>query len=172
MENITDWKSDNSQWENTDDIDRPKPDKNLSDDTENMNIGYSYGVGGFAKYLYFSSSDILKLFVNHLSHEVKTPLSCIIGCSSYPVYLKNPVSNIITTSEETVYGYNVQVVKSQTGRISMGSITVPNLHNNFLDTSPYTEYELYIPLCGWVTLPDKVHGKQIKSQRRKPDKPL
>lgn len=161
FENIDDWKSDNSTWENTDDINRPKPDKNLDDDTESMKIGYGFGLGGFCKYLYFSSSDILELFINHLSHEISNPTSAVVSCSSYPISLKSPVNNFITTSEETVYGYNVQVVKNQLPRVSLGKISIPDLHGNFLDNAPYTTYELYIPLCGWTTLPDKVHGTTI-----------
>ena len=35
------------------------------------------------------------------------------------------------------------------------------MHNNFLDYDPYTQYEVYIPCCGWVTVPDIVAGHQI-----------
>lgn len=58
--------------------------------------------------------------------------------------------------------YNI--VDEQSISIDCGSITVDReelLTNTFLDFSPYTTYEMFIPGCGWITLPDTIVGRTI-----------
>lgn len=59
---------------------------------------------------------------------------------------------------------NYNIVKTQEVVIDCGSITVDReelLTNTFLDFSPYTTYEMFIPGCGWITLPDTIVGRTI-----------
>lgn len=56
------------------------------------------------------------------------------------------------------------IVDKQLQVIDCGSITVDReelLTNTFLDYSPYSTYEMFIPGCGWITLPDTVVGRTI-----------
>lgn len=58
--------------------------------------------------------------------------------------------------------YNI--VKDQLTVIDCGSITIDReelLTNTFYDYSPYSTYEMFIPGCGWITLPDTVVGRTI-----------
>ena len=69
----------------------------------------------------------------------------------------NGVSAFISTDD-----YNI--VDEQLPIIDCGSITVDReelLTNTFLDFSPYTTYEMFIPGCGWITLPDTIVGRTI-----------
>lgn len=59
---------------------------------------------------------------------------------------------------------NYNIVDEQLQVIDCGSITVDReelLTNTYLDFSPYTTYEMFIPGCGWITLPDTVVGRTI-----------
>ena len=56
------------------------------------------------------------------------------------------------------------IVDEQLQVIDCGSITVDRemlLTNTFLDFCPYSTYEMFIPGCGWITLPDTVVGRTI-----------
>jgi hypothetical protein len=55
----------------------------------------------------------------------------------------------IISSNEIVSAFN-----SDTFRIQ-------RKYNNFLDYSPYATHELFIPMCGWVTLPDIAVDRDI-----------
>ena len=58
--------------------------------------------------------------------------------------------------------YNI--VKDQLTVIDCGSITIDReelLTNTFYDYSPYSTYEMFIPGCGWITLPDTIVGRTI-----------
>lgn len=66
------------------------------------------------------------------------------------------------TAFNSVDNYNI--VQNQEVLIDCGSITVDReelLTNTFLDFSPYTTYEMFIPGCGWITLPDTIVGRTI-----------
>lgn len=59
---------------------------------------------------------------------------------------------------------NYDIVENQEVLIDCGSITVDReelLTNTFLDFSPYSTYEMFIPGCGWITLPDTIVGRTI-----------
>lgn len=49
-------------------------------------------------------------------------------------------------------------------KINLGSITVPTLYNDYRDYAPYTKIEMYVPLCGWFTLPEWVIGKSVSGE--------
>ena len=67
-----------------------------------------------------------------------------------------------TSAFTSVENYNI--VKDQLTVIDCGSITIDReelLTNTFYDYSPYSTYEMFIPGCGWITLPDTVVGRTI-----------
>lgn len=95
-------------------------------------------------------------FIDPEEHDID---SLIFTATGYDVpglsgqYMKN--SNIV------VSGYTERIT-SQKDIIYVGEINVPRLTNSFLDYEPYSEIELFIPLCGWYKLPSIVVGKKIK----------
>lgn len=85
-------------------------------------------------------------------------------------------SQLLTTTSDTIKLHkepektaftsanNYDIVDTQLQVIDCGSITVDRellLTNTFLDYSPYSTYEMFIPGCGWITLPDTVVGRTI-----------
>ena len=39
--------------------------------------------------------------------------------------------------------------------------TIPHYYNDYRDYAPYTKIEMYVPFCGWFSLPSWVIGKKI-----------
>jgi len=60
---------------------------------------------------------------------------------------------------ESVNSYNE--ITGYLNKIPVGSISVPRKNGDFHDFSPYTIYEVFIPYCGWCSLPDTVAGRTI-----------
>lgn len=142
------------------------------DDIDSMGFdGMSCNVGGPAKYYIMSYSDIHHLIGDFNTHaEPGTSISNnIISC-----YV-NALDWNWSTGSETIEIYsggaqtaaftsdmNYSVLTGYNARDIIGSIDVPRMTNTFYDFSPYSTYEVYIPFCGWVALPDTVAGRHIK----------
>lgn len=67
--------------------------------------------------------------------------------------LKDENNNNIQSSQLTQYG-----------AVSLPSITIPKTFNDFRDYAPYTNLSMYIPLCGWFTLPPWCMGRTISGE--------
>lgn len=59
------------------------------------------------------------------------------------------VEGHIISSNEIVSAFNSDTFK------------IKRKYNNFLDYSPYATHELFIPMCGWITLPDIAVDRDI-----------
>lgn len=60
---------------------------------------------------------------------------------------------------------NIQSAQlTQYGAVSLPSITIPKTFNDFRDYAPYTNLSMYIPLCGWFTLPPWCMGRTISGE--------
>lgn len=42
-----------------------------------------------------------------------------------------------------------------------GGVTIPTLYNDYRDYEPFTKIQMYVPFCGWFTLPSWCIGKKI-----------
>ena len=148
------------------------PTPSGEDDIDSMGFdGMSCSVGGPAKYYIMSYSDIHHLIGDFNAHaEPGTAISNnIISC-----YV-NALDWNWTTGSEIIEIYsggaqktaftsdkNYAVLTGYNARDIIGSIDVPRMTNTFYDFSPYSTYEVYVPFCGWVALPDTVAGRHIK----------
>lgn len=47
------------------------------------------------------------------------------------------------------------------GKISLGTVKVNAMYGDYRDYAPYTKIEMYVPFCGWFTLPSWVIGKTL-----------
>ena len=58
---------------------------------------------------------------------------------------------------------NSKVVKLRTARVSCGKVTVPELHHNALDYSPYTTVRIWLPFLGFFDLSiDELSNKEVE----------
>lgn len=53
---------------------------------------------------------------------------------------------------------------TSTGAVSLPSIPIPKTFNDFRDYAPYTTLQMFVPLCGWVTLPPWCVGRTINGE--------
>lgn len=102
----------------------------------------------------FSLDSLKKLFAN--------PMDLIIGLSLIPV--SPPISG---TTELKVAGFGTGImcdkVSSQFMTVSCGQIEIPKRYATFLDYSPYTKCEIFLPFIGSKPLnPNEIMGKRVE----------
>ena len=151
----------------------PSPSPTPSDDDyESMTTGFASTLSGCTKYYLMSPLDIVTLIRDYYTHAFagSTLSNSIISC-----YLcgLSPVEFISTETPApikipTVAGEQIfesvnsyKAIDAVVNKIAVGSIAVPRMNNDFHDFNPYTIYEVFIPYCGWISLPDTVAGKHI-----------
>lgn len=60
-------------------------------------------------------------------------------------------------------GVNSKVVNQRLARVSCGKVTVPELHHNALDYSPYTTVRIWLPFLGFFDLSiDEMSNKEVE----------
>lgn len=142
------------------------------DDIDSMGFdGMSCNVGGPAKYYIMSYSDIHHLIGDFNVHaEPGTTISnniisCYVNALDWNWSTGSEVIEIYSGGAQTIAftsDMNYKVLTGYNARDIIGSIDVPRMTNTFYDFSPYSTYEVYVPFCGWVALPDTVAGRNIK----------
>lgn len=172
-----DKKSDLDEWEgstkHTVPSGPPQPPSPNGDDYEDMSLGVSnITLGGLTKYAILSKQELIDLVIDYNTNGATagTNFSNHIIC----LYrLGFGASDLVVTSSDKIKmiqsagnvdfesSANYSIVSRQTPFIHFGSITVPRHTDTFYDFSPYSNYELYIPGCGWIPLPDNVAGRTL-----------
>lgn len=107
-------------------------------------------------------------FINNVQLLFETPIENVVNLRVYPFDVKahhpastgtdsNVIINVVTMETK---GFLLNPVPSPP--FNLGRIAVPKNYNNFLDYSPYTKIELYLPYIDFVTLDTNlVMGKTI-----------
>ena len=153
----------------------PPPEPVTDDDYVDMGLGVE--TDGMAMYnmAVITRDDLIQL-ITDFEANADTGLSFIphvLGL--YKLGIES--SQLLTTKSEQIKLHkepngtsaftsveNYNIVKDQLTVIDCGSITIDReelLTNTFYDYSPYSTYEMFIPGCGWITLPDTVVGRTI-----------
>lgn len=149
----------------------PSPPVPSGDDVDDMTVNPLFGLSsdaGFATYYLITASQLATLhtwLTTTAFPDGYDPYSYIISLVQFPLKL-SPTWCLAGTSgsihiggEDT--GITASVIGTEQTYHGLGTFYVPRLNENFLDYDPYTQYEVYIPCCGWVTVPDIVAGHQI-----------
>lgn len=157
--------------------DYPTPPEPSTDDDDYVDMGLGVETDGMAMYnmAVITRDDLIQLITDFESNA-DTGLSFIphvLGL--YKLGIES--SQLLTTKSEQIKLHkepngtsaftsadNYNIVENQLTVIDCGSITVDReelLTNTFYDYSPYSTYEMFIPGCGWITLPDTVVGRTI-----------
>lgn len=118
-------------------------------------------VAGLCHYLQTAS------FIDNIQLLFQTPAENIVSLRCYPFDVKSAMGiatedgNIFISVVDTeikgsaIYGYSMPI-------FNLGSITIPEYFNSFLDYAPYTKIELYLPYIGFINLDvNEVMGKTI-----------
>jgi hypothetical protein len=149
----------------------PSPTPSEDDSYADMGIGVGTGVGGYTSFAIMTEYDLVDLlgdFNTNLEDgmSVVNNFICLYKLGPLASSLCNTrVGNIIMSANASVNFVSIRadynIVTSQKNVITLGSYNVPRMTNTFYDFAPYSTYELFIPCCGWVPLPDTVAGRQI-----------
>lgn len=160
--------------------DQPSPYPSDGDKIEPMHNRSFAELTGFVKY-YRLSREKIDDFVNACQEcgNVKTGfeyLPYITSVMQYPFDVSAYVSSDQHSSTIKINGVTLdgsyleptgisatghKLTSTQLPRTNIATTTIERRYNNFLDFAPYTTLELFIPLCGWVTLPTHCMGKTI-----------
>lgn len=98
-------------------------------------------------------------FLDNLQLLFENPIENVVNLRAYPfdVKLHHPVGSSIADSSIIINvvtmktkGFSLNPVPSPP--LNLGRIKIPEYHHSFLDYSPYTKIELYLPYIDFVTL--------------------
>lgn len=151
------------------------------DPPEAMDNGNGTGFGGFTSYFLLTRNQLLDVIggVNSQSKagfNFEYSIESLYGLAVPPslVYTQSDVSFISISGGvnsnsvgATIKNNNIVIdgeflgATGQKSIIDCGTKHINRIHGNFLDYEPYTTIELFIPLCGWVTLPSYCMDKDI-----------
>lgn len=145
----------------------PEPTPGDEDETDDMDIGTGLSSGGIARYYSLTSEQMSQLLTKMSSDDVPEgydPFISVIDVKQYP-FNNRTLLQLPTPGTVVFRGWDTEVpcvpITAQRTKWNLGTIEVPRKNDNFLDYAPYSQYEIFIPFCGWVTLSDKVVGKTL-----------
>ena len=118
------------------------------------------GIKSLGSYLWSGAFD-----VNTFKKIFADPMDCIIGLSIFPVALTGPASSLYVGNQNT--GLSFPKLGSQWVDVDCGTLNVKEFIGSYLDYSPYTKIEIYLPFIGVRPLnPDDVMSKSIELKYR------
>lgn len=168
-----------SEWDEWDNITGhnvpvtpPVPPAPTGDNIDDMNMNALWAMSsdaGFARYFLLSHNQLASLMTwlsDTTFPDGYDPYPYILSLLQFPLKLspnwcmpRTPGGHLVIGGEDT--GITASLISNEKPWVGAGTYDVPQLNGNFLDYDPYTQYELYLPCCGWVSLPDIVCGRKI-----------
>lgn len=150
----------------------PSPPTPVSgDDIDDHEMGAGSGISGMANLWLLTKAQLDDLHGAFNSapggFDPLNSLISVMGLGVAPTYLFSDIEVItpinIRKSDGTSWPTGVEghIVDSQKSAFQFTGITVNRKYNNFLDYSPYAIHEIFIPMCGWLTLPDIAVDRSI-----------
>lgn len=114
-------------------------------------------IKALGNYMWNNTND----FVNVLTKLISNPLETILGLHIIPVKPNGIQTYIKLGNVET----NIQadkIIDTNFLKINLGTVTINKYFNAYLDFSPYTKTQLYLPFIGYVTLDtDEIIDKPV-----------
>ena len=154
---------------------KPKPLPDDVDDIDDMKLGVGGNYSGMVKYYRLSPAQLVAF-----SEAIQNPdvipagydiFKNIIALKRYPINLSKYAdfsdAEFMKVGSVTL-NLSASRLAFEKRNISLGKYTIPGYHGSkeyphFLDFSPYTTAEVFIPYCGFITLPvDKIMYNEIE----------
>lgn len=171
--------SDIDNWTNINDHNisptPPTPEPTDDDEIDDMKLGVGRSYSGMVKYYRLTPAQLLALS-QEIQKETVVPagydvMKNIIALKRFPenlsTYADFSEPELIKLGSVTV-PLSASQLAIEKKNISIGKYTIQGYHGtkenpHFLDFSPYTTAEVFIPYCGFVTIPtDKIMYNEIE----------
>ena len=160
------WDATQDLFENHDIKDTPD-DNNYTDKIDLINPSLT-SIGCFATYWAMTQTEVNKLaddlfndtFIETISNSITfyggNPIDAIMSLRLYPfniseLGINTSTANVKLFGKETTASGNI-LLTNYSGIINFGTCTLAERYGNFLDYSPYTKAQLYIPYCKTVDI--------------------
>lgn len=142
----------------TEDDDSGYSDDKDNDENDNDTSDVSSGIGVLTTTFKMTKDRLQQLgrflwgsnIFDNFSLICNNPIENIISCKSIPLSLDGSTQKIILGNVDT--GINGDKVSNNFAKQNIGSITITEKYNNFLDYSPYTNVIIYLPYVGFKEL--------------------
>lgn len=152
----------------TSDDDEGYSDDKDNDENDNDTSDVSSGIGVLTTTFKMTKDRLQQLgrflwgsnIFDNFSLICNNPIENIISCKSIPLSLDGSTQKIILGNVDT--GVNGDKVSNNFTKQNIGSITINEKYNNFLDYAPYTNVIIYLPYVGFKELDTNlVMGKTL-----------
>lgn len=152
----------------TSDDDEGYSDDKDNDENDNDTSDVSSGIGVLTTTFKMTKDRLQQLgrflwgsnIFDNFSLICNNPIENIISCKSIPLSLDGSTQKIILGNVDT--GVNGDKVINNFTKQNIGSITINEKYNNFLDYAPYTNVIIYLPYVGFKELDTNlVMGKTL-----------
>lgn len=142
----------------TSDDDEGYSDDKDNDENDNDTSDVSSGIGVLTTTFKMTKDRLQQLgrflwgsnIFDNFSLICNNPIENIISCKSIPLSLDGSTQKIILGNVDT--GVNGDKVSNNFTKQNIGSITINEKYNNFLDYAPYTNVIIYLPYVGFKEL--------------------
>lgn len=142
----------------TSDDDEGYSDDKDNDENDNDTSDVSSGIGVLTTTFKMTKDRLQQLgrflwgsnIFDNFSLICNNPIENIISCKSIPLSLDGSTQKIILGNVDT--GVNGDKVSNNFAKQNIGSITITEKYNNFLDYAPYTNVIIYLPYVGFKEL--------------------
>lgn len=142
----------------TSDDDEGYSDDKDNDENDNDTSDVSSGIGVLTTTFKMTKDRLHQLgrflwgsnIFDNFSLICNNPIENIISCKSIPLSLDGSTQKIILGNVDT--GVNGDKVSNNFAKQNIGSITITEKYNNFLDYAPYTNVIIYLPYVGFKEL--------------------
>lgn len=159
---------------NKHDVSPTRPTKPTGgDEIDPMDFGAGSNFGGMLRYWHLSPTQLSDLWT---AINNDAPWGFSIDASFVCVYgLCNNALNFVSQTSQPFLiqfkksdgswwstGVSAPYITGQKSIINVCTMNVQRRWNNFLDYPPYSNYEIFLPLCGWSSLPASCIGKTVQ----------